>query len=281
MLDLEALEQFIAYGTYGTLTKAAEELHISQPTITRTMQRVEEAFGAVLFDRSKNRIELNETGQRALELSKRLIDDAENTVRQVRLFDKSLHTITVESCAPAPLWNLLPEIYSADPGKTVTSELTETDLIIRHMAEGNCTLGILPYAFCDHEDLASVAFLREMLYIGVPYDHALAKYDSVSFEDMNGYNYLLFSKIGFWDALCRKKMPSSKFLVQTEEFAMQELIRTSSLPCFVTNLTDNENLSQTRKVIPIDNEEAKITYYLLFDRRNKQMKKLAEKMQLK
>ena len=41
MLNLIELEQFVAFADYGTLSKAAEHLNISQPTITRSMQHVE------------------------------------------------------------------------------------------------------------------------------------------------------------------------------------------------------------------------------------------------
>lgn len=53
MLDLLELEQLAAFAEYGTLSKAAQELHISQPTLTRTMKRLEEEFGVPLFVRGK------------------------------------------------------------------------------------------------------------------------------------------------------------------------------------------------------------------------------------
>lgn len=67
MLNLLELEQLVTFADCGTLSKAAEELHISQPTITRTMQNIETAFGVPLFLRNKNKIKLNETGVRAVE----------------------------------------------------------------------------------------------------------------------------------------------------------------------------------------------------------------------
>ena len=51
MLVLEDLAQLAAFADCGTLTRAAESLHISQPTITRTMQRLEDAFEVPLFER--------------------------------------------------------------------------------------------------------------------------------------------------------------------------------------------------------------------------------------
>ena len=55
MFTLEELEQFAAFAEAGTLSQAAEKLHISQPTITRTMQHLEECFKVPLFVSGKNR----------------------------------------------------------------------------------------------------------------------------------------------------------------------------------------------------------------------------------
>lgn len=77
--------------------------------------------------------------------------------------------------------------------------------------------------------------MEEHLFVCVPKDHKLAEYKELTFAEINGFNFLLRSELGFWDTLCRQKMPASKFLVQTEEFAFQELIQSSSLPCFNTD----------------------------------------------
>ena len=44
MLNLEELEQFVAFADCGTLSKVAEEFHISTPSVTRSMQHIEESF---------------------------------------------------------------------------------------------------------------------------------------------------------------------------------------------------------------------------------------------
>ena len=73
MLDPNELEQLITFADMGTLSMAAEKLHISQPTITRTMQHLEEIFGVSLFVRGKNRIILNDTGMVAVEQARQLL----------------------------------------------------------------------------------------------------------------------------------------------------------------------------------------------------------------
>ena len=62
MIEFEQLTHLIAFYEYKTLSNAANNLHISQPVLTRSMQKLEETLGLSLFERSKNRITFNETG---------------------------------------------------------------------------------------------------------------------------------------------------------------------------------------------------------------------------
>lgn len=60
MIELYQLEQLITIAQSGTISKAAEKLLISQPGLTRSIQRLEEDLDLKLFDRTKNKITLNE-----------------------------------------------------------------------------------------------------------------------------------------------------------------------------------------------------------------------------
>ena len=73
MVDYHILEQFVTFYQTGTLRETAEKMHISQPTLTRNMQRLETEFDVPLFHRTKNSISLNETGTLAAEDAKMLI----------------------------------------------------------------------------------------------------------------------------------------------------------------------------------------------------------------
>ena len=269
MLDLLELEQLSAFADCGTLSKAAENLHISQPTITRTMQHLEDVFGVSLFLRSKNHIALNETGWKAVEYARELLKDAKEAVEGVRAFDRSLHTINVSSCAPAPLWNLLPALSESFPGMTISSAIKNNVSVLDDLRSENCTLAVLPEGLAP-EDYCSVPFLKENLSICVPPDHELAGYSELSFAELNGYNFLLGTRLGFWDDMCREKMTASRFLVQTDQFTLQELIRESSLPCFVTDITaEDKETFGGRIIIPITDREAKVTFHLVFTEENK------------
>ena len=269
MLNLLELEQLAAFAEYGTLSKAAEKLNVSQPTITRTMQHLEDEFGVPLFERSKNHIALNETGRRAVGYAAQLLKDAEKAVEYVRAFDRSLHTITVSSCAPAPLWRLLPMLSDAFPDMTLSSSIKSNASVLEDVRSGRCLLAVLPGMPEEGsipETYCCRPFMKENLAVCVPPDHMLAGYKEVSFEVLNGYNFLLGTRLGFWDDMCREKMPASRFLVQTDQFTMEELIRESSLPCFVTDVAEYDGeIYGDRIVIPISDQAAKITFHIVYD----------------
>ena len=59
MFELYQLAQLIAFAECGTLAGAAEQLHLSQPALSRSMQRLEAEMEVSLFKRQKNKIKLS------------------------------------------------------------------------------------------------------------------------------------------------------------------------------------------------------------------------------
>lgn len=263
MLNLEELEQLVAFKELGTLSKVAEQFLISTPSLSRSMQHLEYDFGVTLFDRSVNRISLNETGERAVQVARRILETSQQGVKEVRDFDQSLKTITVASVAPAPLWPLLPTLSSLYPDKQIQHKICSTSQALEAIEQNTADLVVLPFAY-EGNKIDCLPYLKESLDIVIPLDHALAQESKISFSDIDGYNFLLMNQIGFWNDLVQEKMPASKFLVQSSRFEFEELANNSTLPRFATNLSkDRETLQGERVVIPLSDPEAQVTYYLV------------------
>lgn len=264
MLDLNELQQLVDFADLGTLSKVAEKGYISTPSITRSMKNVEEHFGVPLFTRSKNRIELNDTGREAVSAARRLLAEAEQAVRQVQAFDQRRRTLVVRSCAPAPLWELLPKLSAACPGMTIASSIGQNEEVLAAWRQGGCDMAVLPFRPEPEDGTAVQEFMHEKLFVCVPPGHELARRESLSFAEINGFNFLLRTELGFWDTLCRQKMPSSRFLVQTDEFAFDALVASSSLPCFTTDYFKNARERYPGRVfLPLRDPEADVTFYVL------------------
>lgn len=263
MLNLEELEQLVTFKELGTLSKVAEQFLISTPSLSRSMQHLEEDFGVTLFERSVNRISLNETGERTVQVARRILETSQQGIQEVRDFDQSLKTITVTSVAPAPLWSLLPTLTSLYPDKQIKHKICSTSQVLEAIEENTTDIAVLPFSFEGHS-IDSLPYLQESLDIVVPLDHVLAKETSISFSDIDGYNFLLMNQIGFWNDLVQEKVPASKFLVQSSRFEFEELANNSTLPRFSTNLSkDRETLQTERVTIPLSDPEVHVTYYLV------------------
>lgn len=263
MLNLEELEQLVAFKELGTLSKVAEKLLISTPSLSRSMQHLEEDFGVPLFDRSANRISLNETGERAVEVARRILSTSQQGIKEVRQFDQSLKTITIASAAPAPLWSLLPQLTTLYPNKQISHQICSIQQAMEAIENKEINLAVLPFAY-EQNQTTCLPYLQEELAIAVTTEHDLARLESVSFEAINGYNFLLMDQIGFWNELVQEKMPASKFLIQSNRFEFEELAYNSTLPRFATNLSqEREKIQDDRVIIPISNPEAHVRYHLV------------------
>jgi DNA-binding transcriptional LysR family regulator len=257
------LEQLVAFADLGTLAAVAEKMNISQPTITRSMQHLEEEFDVPLFSRKSNRIELTETGKKAVEHARIILSDIRTAQTAVKEYYLSTRTIRVASCAPYPLWQILPRLSASLPQMTMSSVIRGNDFIAHAIEHDEFDLYIAT-APTDHPGYTSTPYLTEKLLVGVTTDHELARFDSLTFSEINGHNFILRPNLGFWDDLCRAKMPSSKFLIQTDSDAFEELKAKTTLPYFLTDVSmDIREFPKGRKIIPLTDEEATVTYYLI------------------
>jgi DNA-binding transcriptional LysR family regulator len=72
-MDISDARTFIAVVEAGSVSRAARELHLTQPAVTRRVQRLEQAIGALLIDRRKRPFALTDIGQAAIERCRRLV----------------------------------------------------------------------------------------------------------------------------------------------------------------------------------------------------------------
>lgn len=265
MFGFEELRQLVAFEELGTLSRVAEQFHISTPSVTRSMKNLEDEFGVLLFNRSKNKIELNETGKLAVSYAKKLLNETEQMIIRVKEFDEKQRTLVIKSCAPAPLWELLKKIGTIHntSGMTISSSICQNEEVIGFLKNDDCDIAILPFDIVL-DGWQSIKLMEEHLFVCVPKSHELARHKKLTFSDLDGFNFLIRSELGFWDTICREKMPASKFLVQTDEDVFNELIRESSLPCFTTDyIVAGRNPYRHRIAIPIKDEAVNVQFYLM------------------
>ena len=270
-MELYELRQLVAFAECGTLSNAAESLHLSQPALSRNMKKLEEELGIPLFVRGKNHLALNENGTYVLTLAKELLSDADALQAKARAYDRKSRTISLGVCAPAPVWLLTPLLSSQYPDKTIQTEIAEEPALLAGLENGSYQLIVLT-APPDKEAYFAKECGHENLMFALPKGHRYAKRKSLTFAEMNGENMLLMNDIGFWRFVPSVKMPDSRFLTQSDRFSFDELVRSSSLPSFTTNLANKFIDSGADRVdVPISDPDASVTYYLVGRKEQRKM----------
>lgn len=181
MIDTYLLEQLTAIEECGTLSAASEKLHLTQPTLTRAMQKLEALMGVTLFDRSKNRAVLNGNGRLAAQCARHILSEQQLMVERVRALDRSRRTIAVGAIAPGAMYELSPLLSSLYTDRTVSVECAgEAKLLagLQNSMEALCTLSHasnLP-SFKTDVSLRTYGSLENRVYIPFTDDAAAMPY---------------------------------------------------------------------------------------------------------
>ena len=263
MFELYQLEQLLAVAACGTLSNAAEQLHISQPALSRSMQRLEAELQVSLFTRQKNKIELNENGRMAVDYARKIMEQSQDMISRIQAFDRSQRTILFGACAPAPLWEIPALLSDLYPEMTISSEIRENDVLLQGLRDDVYQLIVLPFPV-DEPGMICAKYGEEHLFFSLPPAHPLSGSKALYMKDLNGETMLLRNRLGFWRELTVRKMPDTRFLEQ-EDIAFDELVRSSALPSFSTDAALRREGNPANRInIPILDEEANVTYFCLY-----------------
>lgn len=264
MIEIYLLEQLDAFAQYGTLSRAAQELHITQPAISRSMKKLEAELGVSLFNRDKAKIALNETGQLAAELAHRVLDEDRNLAARVKAFDRALRSIMFGSCAPWPVLATAQLLRVQFPNMTISTEIIASDDTLlaglRDRTYHLVALHELPESrdiFCQH-------LVDENMTVSVKKDHRLAERSSITFDDLEGESLFAWGNVSFWNDTIRAHLAGkANLLFQTDFDTLDELITKTDFPAFSSDcMAEGGYVQEDRVDIPLDDPDAHASYYV-------------------
>ena len=236
MIETSLLEQLVAFLELKTLSAAADHLRTSQPALSRSMRKLEDAVGVPLFERSKNRLQLNENGILAAECARQVLAEQENLLVRVRALDRSRKTISVGSVAPGPLYDLSPMLSSEYEDRTIATEILPRKELLSRLKQGICQLAVLQEKPEDDGILACFCG-SEHMYVSLPEAHPLAGRKSVTFAEMDGTEFLQISQVGIWEQIKKAAMPHARIYLQGNTGSLSAVAQTSTMATFKTDIS--------------------------------------------
>ena len=163
-MDIYALEAFKVIAETGSLTRAAERLHVSQPAMSAALKKFEAELGAPLFDREANRIRLNAAGELALERVNAVLRAVEKLREDVRRAAGQGQTLCIAFCDPGVRWFSAPRFAVARPDMDVRDDLYEGIDAARLLKERVYDLMVTPAPLADSRILSPVSYTHLDVY---------------------------------------------------------------------------------------------------------------------
>ncbi len=263
MINLDLLEKLVAFAKYGSLLRVAEELHTSQPALSRSMKQIEEELHVTLFERKKNQLSLTKTGLYAAQQAEYLLNEARNYEQRVAAYERSLRTIAIGYCSTVPqivLSSLVSQYYSE---MTITSTMRDDDTFLDELLHHSLQIAVV-HAKPEDDRFYYQPCGKEQLYFTVSPSSPFAFYPEIRFSDINGTPMLLYQNIGFWEQVVRQQMPDSLFITQSQQEAFNELLNSSEIAGFSSSyFVDRNMINDNRIQIPIADSQASTTFYLV------------------
>ncbi|MFD9896126.1 LysR family transcriptional regulator [Amycolatopsis sp. NPDC059027] len=196
VMDLNTLNQFRVVARLEHLSRAADELRVAQPSVSRTIARLENELGTPLFDRA-GRLRLNDTGKLFLGYVERALGELDAGRRAVaEATSEGFGTVRLASETFLTLTGPLAAYKRAHPAIEVELRWTPAEDMGRLLRAKDVDLCVASQPI-RAEGLDSAPLFEEAVWVATPHDHPLAGHASVSVEELAGQPFVT-SRKGHW-----------------------------------------------------------------------------------
>ncbi|MBU6531971.1 LysR family transcriptional regulator [Streptomyces mayonensis] len=187
-VDTRLLRYFLAVAEEGTLTRAAERLFVSQPTLTKQIRQLETLLGARLFTRSRAGMALTEPGRALAARLPALLTAWDQVLRETRRAAgraaRSLRVGFMASAANEATPRIITEFARRRPGWRVEMRQAGWSDPSAGLADGDVDVALLRLPFPGQDALRTAVLFSEPRWVALPEDHPLAVRDVLPFRDL-------------------------------------------------------------------------------------------------
>jgi LysR family transcriptional regulator, hydrogen peroxide-inducible genes activator len=178
MMELRQLQYVLQIAADKNFSRAAEKLHIAQPSLSQQLSKLEKEIGVLLFRRSTNSVELTHAGavfveraQMILDMSNQLIKEMDD-ISQMRKGKLTVGSLPITGAHVLPL--VLPTFKEQYPDIEVVLMEDTTSRLESLTASGQTDISLLSLPIADH-NLDYEPLIEEEICLAVPPNHPLAE----------------------------------------------------------------------------------------------------------
>lgn len=187
-MDIRQLEYFMEVAKQLNFTKAASTLHISQPSLSKTIKNMEDTLGVPLFYRSAKQLELTDAGKALLTNAKTVIDAFNNLTSEltdVVNLKKGEVRIGIPPIIGAAFFStIISQYIESYPGIQVTLTEVGSKKIKDGVDEGTLDIGLICNLPIQKGSFETIKLLKDPLMLIVHHEHQLASKPFITFKEI-------------------------------------------------------------------------------------------------
>ena len=196
-MEMQQLRYVVAVARTGNFSRAAEQCHVSQPSLSQQIQKLEDELGERLFDRTKRVAKLTPHGEAFLRRAVRILEEAEAATREASDAKDLLRgTMTVgvlPTIAPYLLPAVLTEFTEKYPGLEIIVQEDTTARLLKQLLAYETDLALVSLPIHD-ERLEVHTLLTEELLLALQPGHPLTRKRTVKVEDLVGERLIVMKE---------------------------------------------------------------------------------------
>ncbi len=193
-MNIRAIKYLVTLADVRHFSKAAELCHVSQPTLSTQIRKLEEELGVQLVERHPRQVMLTPAGEEIVQRARNLLSEVEamrDIARQSRDPESGLLRLGVfPTLAPYLLPHVIPRIRTRYPRLTVRLFEEKTEDVITMLQLGRLDAGLLALPIGD-EQLHTEVLFEEPFVLVMPEGHPLAERDEITLDDLKDQELLL------------------------------------------------------------------------------------------
>jgi LysR family transcriptional regulator, hydrogen peroxide-inducible genes activator len=193
-MELHQLRYFCAIVDSGSFSRAARQTHVSQPSLSQQIRKLEDELGARLFDRLGRSVRLTETGQTFLPRARAVLHELEaargDLAQQENSMRGAVSIGVIPTVAPYLLPAHLTKFSRRFPEARISIVEEITPILLERLRTASIDLAILALPIRGHE-FETFPILTEPLFAALPQNHSLARRRSVALKDLRAEPFLL------------------------------------------------------------------------------------------
>lgn len=232
-MELDQLRYFLEVADRGNFTRAAENLMISQPALSRSIQKLEDELGQPVFERKTRSVSLTDAGALLQARAQQVLAIIEDTKAEITDDGETgrIRIGAIPTIAPFFLPDLLRQFSEEFPKATVIVQENTTDNLLKSCTQGEIDLAVLalpiPAKYLEVEEL-----FDEELFLVLPPEHPLAEKKTIRLSDVEPLPFVLLAEAHCLSdniiSFCRQRSFQPVAVEKTSQLAMvQELVSLS------------------------------------------------------